>query len=207
MRRTAKLVIGLMFSALLTPSLSTPARAGDTFNIRGPSALADFFSTDPSGCVFTDVFVFANDRRLHDPPGPPTTSSEASVGIFQADFCTGTERISAFGSGQLADPAFQITPKLTSATLNTTIEVFDSVSGSTFNVDVALTWTGTGGLIRQSQRLHFRSPGFIQHFRFNGTFRDAEASGSVSLGGTNLTPQPSFFAQLASIKEGSVVID
>jgi hypothetical protein len=207
MRRTAKLLVGLVLLALLTSSLPTPVRAGDTFNLRGPSAFAGFFSPDPSGCVFTDVFVFANDRRLHDPPGPPTTFSEAFVNIFQFDNCTGTELISAFGSAQLADPAFQITPQLTSATLNTTIEVFDFVSGSTFNVDVALTWTGTGGLIRQSQRSHFRAPGFIQHSRFTGSFRDAQASGSVSLGGTNLTPEPSFFAQLASIKEGSVVID
>ena len=56
-------------------------------------------------------------------------------------------------------------------------------------------------------RSQFHAPGFIFQSRFNGTFRDAQASGNVSLGGVNLATQPSLFAQIVSVREGSVTID
>jgi hypothetical protein len=72
---------------------------------------------------------------------------------------------------------------------------------------VELTWSGTGELVRESERFHLHASGFITQSRFNGSFRDAQASGSVSLGGVNLATQPSSFAQSASVKLGSVEID
>jgi hypothetical protein len=55
--------------------LAAPAWAGDTFRFKGQSANAFFSSTDPSECIFTDVFVFASEEAVisHDPPGPPNS--------------------------------------------------------------------------------------------------------------------------------------
>jgi hypothetical protein len=80
------------------------------------------------------------------------------------------------------------------------------VTCGTFDVEVAMTWTGTGELERLRDRSHFYAPGLIAHNRFDGTFREAVASGSVSLGGTNLTPQAPEFAEIGSVKQGSVTI-
>jgi hypothetical protein len=39
-----------------------------------------------------------------------------------------------------------------------------------------------------------------------GTFRDATASGTVSDGTTNFTPEPAVFADMGSVKQGEVDI-
>jgi hypothetical protein len=70
-----------------------------------------------------------------------------------------------------------------------------------------LTWTGTGTLLQEILHERFHAPHFVFQSRFSGTSRDAVASGSVSLGGTNLTPKPSDFAYIASVKSGKVVIE
>jgi hypothetical protein len=194
--------------------LSVPAEAGDTFRFKGQSADAFFSSTDPSGCIVTDVGVFASDDASisHDPPGPPTSSSGSGAFIFisQYDSCNGIQLIAAdcFTSVPLADADFQVIGNtLDSATLNTTLGCFDYVSGGSFNVSVALTWTAIGNPVRQSGNSHFRTPGFIVNSRFSGTSRSATASGTVSDGTTNFTPNPTSAASIGNAKSGQVVID
>jgi hypothetical protein len=86
------------------------------------------------------------------------------------------------------------------------VQVNDDITGDTFDLEVALTWTGTGELERLRDRTHFYAPGLIVNDRFDGTFREAVASGSVSLGGTNLTPQAPEFAEIGSVKQGTGTI-
>ena len=74
-------------------------------------------------------------------------------------------------------------------------------------MSVALTWTGIGNPVRQSGNSHFRTPGFIINSHSTGTFRFAEASGSVSDGITNFTPNPTSSASIQNVKNGQVVID
>lgn len=88
-----------------------------------------------------------------------------------------------------------------------TLGCFDFFGGSSFDVFVDLSWLGVGNPVSQSSHFHSRSPGFIVNGRFSGTFRSAEASGSVSDGVTNFTPEPADFAQIISAKSGSVIID
>ncbi len=198
------LVLALIWIAL--PVMS--ALAGDIFLFRGQSADSFFSSADPTGCILTNVGVFANDGKFQSPPGSGSTSSGAFIFIDQFTVCPFfSPLLSAFGSASLAGPDFQVLGQLNSATLDTTIPVFDFVSGSTLSADVDLTWTGTGALSRSNSHFHFQSPGFIVNGHFNGASRPAEASGSVSIGGTNFTPQPSVFAQIISAKSGEVIIE
>jgi hypothetical protein len=198
------LCLALVLAGLTLP---TPAwAAAESSNFRGSSAIADFSSTDPSGCILTSAFVFGTDGRLHEPPGPPVTSPTVQVNLFQFDSCTGTTLVFAYGLVTIPDEAFQIDQQLTSATLNATVQATDLNTGSTLNVDIDVTWTGTGELTRQSIHSHFHAPGFISHTRFNGTFREAQASGSISFAGTSLAGQ-STSALIGSTKSGSVVID
>jgi hypothetical protein len=197
-------IAGLALMVLALPKI---ALAGDSYNFKGSTANAFFSRVDASGCVFTDVFVFATATRLHDPPGPGADAPFAQVNIFQYDWCTGTELMSAFGSGSPAAGDFQVSRQLSSATLNTSLQVFDFISGNTLNVTLAVNWTSTGDPVAVKERFHFRAPGHIESFRFNGTFRPAEASGSVSDGVTNLTPNTTSSAEIGTVKYGSVVID
>jgi hypothetical protein len=110
-------------------TLPTAVWAGEHFTFSGPSAVVSFVSTE--GCITTDVSVFASDESLHDPPGPPTPMSVANVMIDQFDNCTGATLLSAFGEATLTDQAFEVKSQLTSATLNATVQVTDSITGST----------------------------------------------------------------------------
>jgi hypothetical protein len=148
MRRTIPVVV-VVLTALVGFVLPGTAEAADVLLLKGGSAEAFFSSTDPSGCISTVVFLVANDENPQSPPDPGSASSHAAVTISQRDECTDTVLLGATGLAELADPDFQVIGPLTSATLDTTIEVFDFVSSSSFNVDVAMTWTGTGDVNRK----------------------------------------------------------
>jgi hypothetical protein len=200
-----KCFLPIVALALMVLSLPATVLAGDSVNFRGPTADASFSSS--SGCAITDVFVFANTGRLHDPPGSGTPSSVAGVNIFQFDSCSGTQLMAAFGEASLAAEDFQVAKGLNSATLNATIQVFDFISANTFNVDLAIDWTATGDSVNVKDHFHFRAPGHVENFRFSGTFRPAQAAGTVSDRVTDFTPAPTSFAEIGSVKEGSVIID
>jgi hypothetical protein len=181
--------------------------AGDNYNFRGSTADAYFSSTDSSGCMFTDVYIFASAERLHDPPGPPTPSATASVSIYQYDSCSGVQLMAAYGGATLPKEDLRMATQLNSATLNTNIAVFDYVSGNTLNVSLDLNWTATGAPVNQKDHYHLRAPGFVQNVQYSGTFRPAQASGSVSDGVTNFTPNSALYGDLASVKSGSVTVN
>jgi len=199
-----RLFIALVLALTLVALAVTSTLAGDIIRFSGRFAEAFFFSTD--GCIAVFVGVFANDGTFQAPPGPGSSSSGASIFISQFDCNTGAS-FDAFGFAPLADPDFQVFGRLNSARLNTTIPVFvlDS-SVPVANVDIDLTWTGTDGLSRGNSHTHFSSPNCTINSRFNGTFRSAEASGSVSIGARNFTPNPSEFAMLSSTRNGTVEI-
>ena len=173
MRTTIKLLVVLAL-ALATFSQTTTASAGSVFHFKGQGADAFFSTTDPSGCIFTDVFVFASEEVFQNPPGPRSASSATSLFISQYDACTGTQLLAADGFASLADPDFQVLGKLNSATLTATVSMFDFVSGTSFDVDVNLAWTGAGPLSRQNGNSHFHSPG-CSVFRTTST-RESSAS-------------------------------
>jgi hypothetical protein len=200
------LAVFVLLLATFGQHTTASADGAQVFYAKGPSAFAQF-STD-SGCIHTAVFVFAADRRIRAAPGPTTSESFASVTILQSNSCENELLLNASGSTfPLSNEEFQISPQLDSATLNTTITLFDTVSETTFQVDVNMTWVGTGPLTRENSNDHFRESGCIINTRLAGKSRPAEASGTVSDGTTNFTPEPSVFARLSSLMFGRVAIN
>jgi len=179
---------------------TTPSVQIFSEHFRGQAAEAFFEST--SGTVLTDVFVHA-DNTLS---GNTASSAEAFVEISQCDLSTGMPVLAAFGETSLTGSVFQVNTSLTSGSLNATIPVFDFVSGSGFNVTVAESWTGSGPLARFIMTSSFHTLGFTNVEHINATSRNATAAGSVSDGTTNFTPNPSTFADLASVIEGSISV-
>jgi len=199
------LSVAVLLSMLVT-ALPAHAAGAETlhFSFRGLEAEAFFDSVD--GCVETSVDVFAVDGRTKSGPGQPAAESVAAIFISQFDVCTGGLLLAADGFATLTPNQFQIDKQLTAATLNATIEVTDFVSGTVFPVDVSVSWTGTGAIVTVKDRFHLTAPGFKVNSRFDGTTRDATASGTVSNGTTNFTPEPAVFADLRSVKQGEVDI-
>jgi hypothetical protein len=137
--------------------------------------------------------------------GKPETESGVGIFIDQSDSCTSTSIIFGFGTVSLVADEFKIDNKLDSAILNTTIEVFDFVSNTSFPVDVTMNWTGIGGSFRSKGHFQSMTPGFKVNSNFDGTQRNAEVSGTVTDGVMNFTPEPSF-GGLSSTKSGEVRI-
>jgi hypothetical protein len=193
--------VSLALALPCTLAAAPPRSFHQTFS--GLSAFADFESVDPSGCIFTSVIVNPTEAEVSH----PAVSSSAVLSVNEFDGCTNTYLLSAFGSVNLVDQQFQIT-ELKSATLKTTAEIFDFVSNTQIMVDVNVSWVGIGGDDRSSSRFTFvsRSPRFLSIFRDLGVSRDASATGSVTLAGTDLTPNPTApgFASLSSDKNHTV---
>jgi hypothetical protein len=191
--------------AAFAHSSTVNAGGGQTFHFRGPSVRASFY--DGLGCVITDVFVIASEARFRDEPGPAQRLSYASVTIFQYDVCADTQLLYAYGTtSPLSQGDFQMSNKLSSAGLNTTITLFDEVSGNTFDVSVDLTWEASGPLTRHHDVTHSRTPGCKTNSHFTGYSRPAAAWGTISDGTTNFTADVSSWANLDLVRSGTVVI-
>lgn len=154
-------------------------------------------STDVSGCISTDVFVFIRSG------GFQASSEKAFISVLRINDCKEVQLMTASGSATLKDQDLQLDPNLDSATLVTTVGLTDRVSRRNFNVGVNLAWTGTGDLIRTRNNFHFESPGKIlkEKKHFDGTYREAQVSGSISEGFTDFTPEPSIEGEMALAKQ------
>lgn len=205
MRRKLSTTVVLVM-ALLALVLPTTAWAGDVFKFKGASADAFFSSVDGAGCVFTDVFLFASDEAVHNPPGSGGASSATSLFIAQYDACAGAQLLAADGFAPLTAVDFQMQNRLEGATLNATVNVYDYVTGNSFTVVINLAWSATGPIGRQNGHYHYQSPGCTTSGHTNGTFRPASATGSISDGTTNFISAPSNSAGLRQVKNGDVTI-
>lgn len=206
MKTTIKL-LAVLALALATSGQHSAAQAGGGlgFKFKGPSLVASFLNI--SGCISTDVFVIASEAMVQDAPGTPSALSFASATIYQYDTCTNTALLHAYGStNPLPNSAFQVSKMLDTASLNTTINVFDEISGSSFDVDIDLAWTATGPLNRDRAKSHVKSPGCIMNSNYLGKSRAAQASGTVSDGMVNFASGPSISATISSVRSGNVVI-
>ena len=83
MKTMTKLLVVLTLT-LASFSLPTTAWAGEVFRFNDQSANTFFSST--SGCIATDVFVFASENTSQNPPGPGNSSSGAGLFISQNSF-------------------------------------------------------------------------------------------------------------------------
>ena len=205
MKTIFKLLTVLALS-LATFGQSTTAYAGDTlvFHSKGPTAIATFSNT--SGCIYTETAVTASESRDRNEPGPGEETSFAAVSTVQFNTCTETPLYFAYGETSLSPDEFQISNSLDWATLTTTINVFDEISGITFDVSINLIWTATGPMTRQHGNEHLHTPDCIVNSHLQRNQRLAQATGTVSYGTTNFTPEPSVDALLISMKNGTVVI-
>ncbi len=204
----------LAISALAGVSVLAPttANAGtndnvSTVSLKGSLVNASFASTDPSGCIDTEVFVTANDEIARQST-EPTSNGYAAVGVFQQNTCTGTTLLSAYGEKTpLPAGELVVSKQLDGATLSSTIPVVDDVSGASFPLTVDMTWLGTGDLYRNRSFSNDLYGGRCRVIdRWKGTGRDAQATGSVWDQTTNFTPEPSQSAEIGDVIVGSAVM-
>lgn len=202
-----RVIVAAVAALALVVGTSPGWAASETIHLssKGQRAEAFFSSVDPSGCVVTDVFVTANDGKLRTGSGGPSVDSFVFMVVSQFDTCTSTALIESNGTATLEPDDFQI-DKLDTATLDTAVELFDSVSGTSFVVDVDIVWSGVGATTTEKAHFQTMTETFKINRSFLGTFRSASAVGTVADGGTNLTPAPAVFALLADVKTSELTV-
>jgi hypothetical protein len=168
---------------------------------------ATFFSLDESGCLLTDVSLFANADANRTTPGPVMRSELISVLVAQVDQCTGEPLL--IGEGIADEITLQVAPGLHGARLIApAVTLGDQVSGYFVDLSVDLHFSAIGplqgGLTRDVNR---DVPGFVTLSVLLQLWRDAEATGAVRVGSENLTPDPSFIAQIQNVSSGLVVVE
>jgi hypothetical protein len=174
-----------LLAVLVLPS--TAQAAVEVSSFRGKTAAVEFYSTDPSGCMVTDVTVFANEDRSFSPPDPREHLTSADVTVHLFNICTLEEKACGEGSLDLPAGAFHFTPLLTSATVTAGGDLHDSCTGITRSVTLAVTWTGEGELAWSRSHSITHSPGQQVWYRQSGQLRDATAVGSMTLDGAPLS--------------------
>ncbi|HEY9410077.1 MAG TPA: hypothetical protein VIP77_10905 [Jiangellaceae bacterium] len=202
-----RVLVAAVAALALVVGASPGWAASETIHLssKGQRAEAFFSSVDPSGCIVTDVFVTANDGKLRTGSGGPSVDSFAFMVVSQFDTCTSTALIESNGTATLEPGEFQI-DKFDTATLDAAVELFDSVSGTSFVVDVDVRWSGVGATTTEKAHFQTMTETFKINRSFLGTFRSASAVGTVADGGTNLTPAPAVFALLADVKTSELTV-
>jgi hypothetical protein len=208
------LVLSLSATAALALA-EQPASAADTSRLqfRGRDATTSSETVDGTGCRSTSLYIQATEfaQRV---PGDPTLAGGPFVGVFlrQQDNCDidacGNPRtlLDANGFFPLPAGALAIEKNLGSARLHTTVLVTDFVSGSELPLTIDLTWTATGP--RSMQEQHFVDVLSDQRIVNSsiGFSRSASASGTVTDGQTNFTPEVDSRAVLSQASSGVLVV-
>jgi hypothetical protein len=89
----------------------------------------------------------------------------------------------------------------TTCTYDTNYDLIGCVDST---IDVNVSWTGQGELIRGNSHHHDRTGGIVVTAHLQGVFRDATASGVV--GDITLTSGDLFFADISRVVSGETVI-
>jgi hypothetical protein len=200
-----------IFGALILLLGGVPAGATtvDQTTFHGYGADAIFRSVEAGQVIDVDVSLVtgrgvplgASADLLEQYPLPLVV-----VTIVRSDETTGDESFNAAGIKSLEPSEFTLDQaRLSSASVDATLDVYDSVSESTFEVDLDVVWeawgrysVSRGGSTVPSEQVVRAVPEKVREFM--------TAAGTVTLGGTNLTPEPTNGGYIMKTNQVSITI-
>lgn len=176
--------ISLLITTALLLFLAVPQAVtadAPTLDSRTRSTLAwaayDNFMID--GCVDQGIYIEARESVVKT-TGQPEREAMAYVSIWRHDNCSNTTLFEGGRWVQMSRSALHVDPKMRSADLTLTFDIYNLASKVTVPVHIRLTWTSTGTCDYEHGAC------------------EAVASGLVQLGEQNLTPWSSSFAEIHS---------
>jgi hypothetical protein len=204
----ALLTLLASISTLLTAS---PAMAAETINqqARGTFIYATFEFPDPSTCTTVYGAIYGNFDVSVQTGDSAQVGSTVEATYIVYDNCSNTYLHIASGAVQLpGSSGFHLRPSLTSATVNATFTLTDSVTGESFPVSVDVTLTGVGSTTAQMIIDHAVGPDYVINGRYIGRFRSASPSGTITYGTTtyNLGQASYVFSYLGVANSGFISI-
>ena len=204
MKVTIRLFI-LLALALGVFGQSQVATAAEVVRTSGLSAMTYFSGTDPTGCIYTSVFVQGIHRLYKNPPGPGEATSIVYLSIYQQDYCIG-QTVYIYREVPVDQGALVIDKKLGWTTLNTTITAFNVITQSNVEIALDLTWTATGSRVVDKIDYKDNTPHCHWMMRSKGPSRQAEASGTITYAGSTINVDSSWNALIWSFKAGELTI-
>ncbi|MGZ3714968.1 MAG: hypothetical protein ACXVA4_06085 [Ktedonobacterales bacterium] len=194
--------------------------SGPVCTFKGHDASAYFESI--SGCVISDVDVFASDDFSRS-GGTTTQGSFVYLNTSSYNTCTGdisygwgsdagTVQLSASGDSLTAQGnivvyvySYSGSGGTSAGTLGGSGTGGGGGTSSTVNYTLNLTWKSFGQPSSQVSDSHFQSPGYITNMHYTGTSQNALVSGTLSDGTTNFAATPSTFGEWISASSGTFV--
>jgi len=201
MKTAIKLGVVLML-LLVTLGQPVAALAAETVQYQYSGVGADAYFSHSDGCINTDAFVQGLDSQYKKPAGAP--ESYAYLTVSQYNTCTGEGLMYVEAFGWISDSGFQVSDKQDTATLTGTVHGFEEVSQTQVELSVDLTWTAGGPGTRAKIHNHYEFPGCHINEKFTQLTRTGVASGTITDGATNFTPEPSWSASVWEFSSGSV---
>lgn len=200
--------IGLLAGALVSSHSATSEAAVERVQFRGEIATLSLFKQSEvlcedgeAGTLDTSVSLqlFADGVRSNR-----GNSDTKTIMVFFSQFnsCT-AERLEFIG---LEEPAEYRQQRVKSASFAHTFDMLDEFTGDpigTLTLDLELTGVGPTGRINEHTRTE--SGGFTFHSHVNGAFREATASGTLTLDDLDLS-DASHTGSLTDVHSGDITI-
>ncbi|MDZ8189314.1 MAG: hypothetical protein RMX96_31315 [Nostoc sp. ChiSLP02] len=187
--------------AVLSLTAAPTLAAAYKYQVKGENAYASFYQSDE--CSYTDVYISAFNNLEKSAPGSPTSLKGLYLSYSTYNYCNGTY---SYGDGFSDSATVTISNSLQSASVTGSVVLYDYYSGTSQTANVNLSWTGTGNNYRSNSVSHYRGPGYLSNYRSKSTSRDATATGSITIGGTNVIAGLSSYAYLSTSNSGSLNI-
>ena len=210
---------GIVFLLLLLPSHPAAANTVSNFRLTGEALVAEFDAIDPSdSCVENIVTVFASEEMQKISSQGNTTGVGVVVDVIRIYHCGPLAPIIIFeGNGIAPDvhdpsvpvPRLMVAGDLRTATLKTTVGIFDFVNGQGYYFQVDLAWTATdkATFTQAKEKFEDRDAGLKIVSQSRGFIAPALASGSVFGAGIEFTPDASRDASIRRDNFATVAIE
>jgi hypothetical protein len=182
-RRRVSLIFAFVFiAALFTQYGANAATSTYHFSTKGPGADGDWSSCSGTGVVScTETYINAADQITKD-NGSTVTGGAIFIDIFSYH-CTRHACYFDSDRSGVGSATVSVSTKLTSASASGTLSMvlcdqnFNCVDDGTS--DIAASWTGYGGLTKQSGSFRYKDSTSSYSERFSGTFRNADGTATV----------------------------
>lgn len=182
MRRNPCLLAALGLS-LLIPAIAQ----AENYSYRYNGKVASVNVSTSDGCITNWIDVFFTENQFREPPAPQNGGATVQVYVARYDTCQDLYLLDAFGRAVTPEDDFQMNGGLQSAHLSTTLQAFDATSGTEVPIVIDLTWNGTGAASHGRSSSWAKQPTYSSRSRDKGDSRNADASGSIVVGGLSLT--------------------
>jgi hypothetical protein len=180
-RILSALVLGLLVLTFAT------AFSAEKVQFHGIGVVGMAYSESSDGCFRTLLLFSAERSNDSDSTGKHTF---AEIYYWRQSQCPATDPttylFNAHNRLQIPDRDFTVKGNLTSATLNTTVPVYDEINGRMLNLVVSMTWTANGEQERFHGGEHETYGNIIVNTHSGSVFQPVTVSGSIFLDGTDL---------------------